>query len=212
MNDAGLSLSALAKILRRAKSGLHKLAKAGKIPQLSNGRYDLAAVQRALESNLEPSRAKRSQGERNPAGPGEQVNGRTPRPTISAPADAEQAVSVIREVLEREGAFKGIVDFNAARTAELILKSYGRWLDNEERTKGLIDAKAACEWVSDWAREVRDAWLNWPSRIGALLADDIGSDSVKTMIALEKHVREHLSELADPDEMRNRIENKIEAL
>ncbi len=209
MNDAGLSLSALAKVLRRAKSGLHKLSKAGKIPQLPNGRYDLAAVQRALESNLEPSRAKRFHGEQNPAVPGEQVNERT-RGTISAPADAQQAVSLIREVLEKENAFKGTVDFNAARTAELILKSYGRWLDNEERTKRLVCAETIKEMSFQFAREYRDALLNWPGQIGAMLAHEIGSDPVRTMIALEKYIRQHLTEISTEGQIRARAEEIIE--
>ncbi|UWU73043.1 hypothetical protein N2603_23350 [Bradyrhizobium huanghuaihaiense] len=206
-NDIGLSLSALAKVLRRAKSGLHKLAKAGKIPRLANGRFDLAAVQRALEGNLEPSRARRSPSEQS----GEQVNGRTTG-AISGSADAEQAVSLIQQVLERENAYKGTIDFNAARTAETIVKTYSRWLDNEERSRRLVDADTMKDTVSVLAREDRDRWTNWPSQIGPLLAFEIGSDPVKTIIELEKHVRQNLADMAGEQMVRAAVEAKIEAL
>lgn len=205
MNDAGLSLSALAKILSRAKSGLHKLAKAGKIPQLPNGRYDLAAVQRALDSNLEPSRAKRSLGEQIDLD-GEQVNTSPPR----TKQEARQAVTMIQEVLESEGAYHGKVDFNAARTAELILKARARWIEMEQQAKRLVCAKTVKEMSFKFAREYRDALMNWPSQIGAMLAHEIGSDPVLTMIALEKYVRQHLTEIATEAQMRAAAEDVLE--
>ncbi|MCP1851231.1 MULTISPECIES: hypothetical protein [unclassified Bradyrhizobium] len=206
MNDAGLSLSALAKVLRRAKSGLHKLAKTGKIPQLPNGRYDLAAVQRALDGNLEPSRAKRSQGEQNSVDPGEQVNSSA----LRSKKEAKQAVTMIQEVLETEGAYHGKIDFNAARTAELILKARARYIEIEHQAKRLVDANVVKESAFGFAREYRDALMNWPSQIGAMLAHEIGSDPVVTMIALEKYVRQHLTEISTAAEVRAKVEEAIE--
>ena len=53
---SGVSLSELARQLGRAKSGLHKLAKAKQIPQLDDGSFDVDAVRSALDSNLDPAR------------------------------------------------------------------------------------------------------------------------------------------------------------
>jgi hypothetical protein len=194
---AEYSLTALAKVLGRAKSGLHKLAKNGQIPQLSNGRYDLAAVQKALDSNLDPSRRKRSQGEQKAVHSDEQVNKK-----ISEPEDAKRAVSLIRQVLESESAYGGVIDFNAARTAELIVKTHQRWLEVEMQAKRLVDVQVVEELAFKFAREYRDCLMNWPSQIGAMLAFEIGSDPVRTIIALEKYIRQHLTEISDENQVR----------
>ena len=60
----GISLSSLARELGRAKSGLHKLAKRGQIPQNSDGTFDIDAVKRALVANLSPLRRKPLPSER----------------------------------------------------------------------------------------------------------------------------------------------------
>jgi hypothetical protein len=51
--EKGISLSELARQLGRAKSGLHKLAAKGQIPQRDDGKFDLDAVRSALASNTE---------------------------------------------------------------------------------------------------------------------------------------------------------------
>ena len=47
------------------------------------------------------------------------------------------------------------------------------------------------------AREVRDAWVNWPARAAALMAADLGVEPAAMQKVLEKHVRAHLDELAE---------------
>ncbi len=49
-----LSLRALARLLDRAPSGIHKLATQGKIPRNADGTFDLAPVMVALNENLSP--------------------------------------------------------------------------------------------------------------------------------------------------------------
>lgn len=207
----GYSLSALAKVLGRAKSGLHKLAKSKQIPQQLNGKFNLAAVQAALASNLEPGRAKRvhrNEGERSP---GEQVNKVTDK-AVTTPEDAAEVVSLIKSILQDEGVAAGVIDFNAARTAELIVKTRRRWIESEEKAKRLVDADAMREEAWKWGRENRDAWMNWPSRIGPMIASELGIDPVRTIIALENYVRGHLSEMADENQIRARMEDRIKAL
>lgn len=46
-----LSLRALARLLDRAPSGIHKLAAQGKIPRNADGTFDLAPVMVALNEN-----------------------------------------------------------------------------------------------------------------------------------------------------------------
>ena len=61
----------------------------------------------------------------------------------------------------------------------------------------LVDRARTTALVFKLARDERDAWLNWPARVSALMAADLGIDPHKMHVALEKHVREHLIELAE---------------
>jgi hypothetical protein len=47
------------------------------------------------------------------------------------------------------------------------------------------------------ARDERDAWINWPTRVAAMVAAEVEVDTHKLHTALERYVREHLAELAE---------------
>jgi len=66
------------------------------------------------------------------------------------------------------------------------------------RLKGdLVDRAQAIAPVFRLARTERDAWLNWPARISALLAAQLGADPHELHVALEAAVREHLQVLGE---------------
>jgi hypothetical protein len=46
-------------------------------------------------------------------------------------------------------------------------------------------------------REERDAWANWPARIAALMAAELGLEAHAMQKVLETHVRAHLADLAE---------------
>jgi hypothetical protein len=47
------------------------------------------------------------------------------------------------------------------------------------------------------ARDERDAWVNWPARVAAMMAAELEIDTHKLHTVLERQVREHLAELAE---------------
>jgi hypothetical protein len=61
----------------------------------------------------------------------------------------------------------------------------------------LVDRARATALVFRLAREERDAWANWPARVAALMAAELGADSHAMQRALDAHVRARLAELAD---------------
>ncbi|KQP62784.1 hypothetical protein [Methylobacterium sp. Leaf112] len=153
--EKGISLSELARQLGRAKSGLHKLAAKGQIPQRDDGKFDLEAVRLALVSNTDPSR----QGEAF-AGGHQPVNGerlaRTvePAPDVAAQAsvEAQLAVTRIREILLAEGVgVDGPLTFNHARTAEKIVQTWQRDQAHAEAKGKVVDAETAGR---RWADEI----------------------------------------------------------
>jgi hypothetical protein len=73
-----------------------------------------------------------------------------------------------------------------------------RRLEFEVKSGRLVDAEAAKKAVFDLSRQDRDSWANWPSRVAPLIAAELGVDLVKLAVVLEKHVRDHLAERAQP--------------
>ena len=191
------SLSALAKGLGRAKSGLHKLAKNGQIPKLANGRFDLAAVQKALAANIDPGR-RRVHLTAKPEQPSRQQEPLAVDPIETLEAAAE-AVSLIKTILAEEGVPSGAVDYNAARTAELILKARERHLKMQQQSGELVDAATIRDEIFKLSRQNRDSWSNWPSRAAPLIAAELGVPLVTLAVILEKHVRLHQVELGNPN-------------
>jgi hypothetical protein len=46
------------------------------------------------------------------------------------------------------------------------------------------------------AREERDVWVNWPARVAALMAAELGVEAPTMQEVLERNVRNQLQELA----------------
>jgi hypothetical protein len=47
------------------------------------------------------------------------------------------------------------------------------------------------------ARDECDAWVNWPARVAAMIAAELEVDPHTLHTVLERHVRDHLAELAE---------------
>jgi hypothetical protein len=110
----------------------------------------------------------------------------------------EAAVGSVRETLKEQGLpFSGNLTFVQARTAHEIAKAHLARLRLQERRGELVDRAKAAALVFRLAREERDAWINWPLRVAALMAAELGVGAHPMQKVLETHVRMQLSELAD---------------
>lgn len=74
-----------------------------------------------------------------------------------------------------------------------------RKLEFEEKSGALVDLAAAERALFEGARAQRDAWLNWPVRVGALIAADLGLEADRVTEALTEHVHKHIAQLGEPD-------------
>jgi hypothetical protein len=61
----------------------------------------------------------------------------------------------------------------------------------------LVDRAKAVAQVFKLARDERDAWVNWPARVSAMIAAEVEVDPHALHTALERRVRDHLAELAE---------------
>jgi hypothetical protein len=63
----------------------------------------------------------------------------------------------------------------------------------------LVEADLAERVLFEEARRYRDAWSNWPSKVGPLIAADLGLTPDAVLEVLSRHVHEQLEELGEPD-------------
>lgn len=190
----GLSIRAYAKHRGLSHTSVRKAVASGRIPVEADGTIDLVKADAAWKANSTPRREHSD---------GPSATSSNPRPA-SAPGMKpvpEAAVSAVGETLREQGmpapSTPGQMTFLQARTANEILKAQERRIRLQKLKGELIDRARATALVFRLARQERDAWLNWPSRVSATMAADLGVDAQVMHTELEKYVRDHLSELAD---------------
>lgn len=72
-------------------------------------------------------------------------------------------------------------------------------LDFEKKSGSLIELDVAQHVLFDEFRRSRDAWMNWPTRIGPLVAADLGIEADVAVRILTEHVHKHLTSLGEPE-------------
>ena len=121
--------------------------------------------------------------------------------TMAANGHANASTRAARAALEagddEPGALASALELARARAGVMTAEAELRRLRLEERRGQLLDRHATLAKFFTVTRTLRDAWLAWPSRIGAELAADLGVEPARLMIALERYVRRQLTESAD---------------
>jgi hypothetical protein len=174
----GLSIRAYARHRGVSHVAVLRAAKAGRIPLEPDGTIDAARADAAWVRSTEPGRARA-------------------KPETLKPV-AEAQVGSVRETLKEQGLpASGSVTFVQARTAHEIAKAHLARLRLQRMKGELVDRARATALVFRLAREERDTWVNWPARVAALMAAELGVEAHPMQKLLETHVRAHLAELAE---------------
>lgn len=125
--------------------------------------------------------------------------------TTHAPGETAAKVDEALRAFERQAAavtervLKGASYADALRIKENYLALL-RQLEYSIKSGAVIDLADAEQTIFESFRGVRDAWLNWPSRISALIAADLDYEDVERLGAvLTAHVREQLATLGEPE-------------
>jgi len=162
-----------------SRGAVQKARAAGRLVLHADGSIDAAASDVRRNAATDPARRRAA------------ANGRA-RPV------AEAAVGSVRETLREQGLPSGPrVTYVEARTAHEIARAHLARLRLQERRGELVDRARATALVFRLAREERDAWLNWPARVAALMAAELGVEAHAMQKVLEAHVRAQLADLAD---------------
>lgn len=174
----GLSIRAYARHRGVSHVAVLRAAKAGRVSLEPDGTIDPAKADISWERSTEPGRSKAKPEKLKPV--------------------AEAAMGSVRETLKEQGLpASGNVTFVQARTAHEIAKAHLARLRLQRMKGELIDRARATALVFRMAREERDTWVNWPARVAALIAAELGVEAHPIQKALETHVRAHLAELAE---------------
>ena len=114
-----------------------------------------------------------------------------------------EAVEAVQETLRAEGqdvpAQPGGMSFLQARTANEIMKAQERKLKLDRMRGELVDRAKATALFFNLGRQERDAWMNWPVRVAALIAAETSADVHAVQNSLDKYVRQQLAEMAGVD-------------
>lgn len=150
----------------------------------------------ASNSQLERYRKSVTQPKKSCQGNGSGNKGDSlPNPLPIAPDDETPEQTATR-ILGAEGA--GMSLDEARRVKENYLALLHQ-LDYERKSGELVELAVAETILFDQARASRDAWLNWPTRIGPLVAADLGLEADRVVDTLTSYVHQQLRQLGQPE-------------
>jgi hypothetical protein len=158
----GLSIRAYARRRGISHVAVLRAVKQGRVALEADGTIDPVKADALWESATDPARR----------------TSQTKPPSEGLRPVGEAAVGSVRETLKEQGLpFSGSLTFVQARTAHEIAKAHLARLRLQERKGELVDRASAAALVFRLAREERDAWLNWPARVSALIAAELGVEA-----------------------------------
>ncbi len=167
----GLSRRAYARHRGVAESAVRKAIAAGRITLEKDGTIDPVKADREWDLQTDPVKRRGS----------------------PAPRAACKAVD---DTLGEAGPV-GPAAFMRARAAREMIGAQTAKVKLAKLKGELVDRAKATALVFDLARRERDAWMNWPPRVAADMAAELGVDAHLMEQVLEHHLRRHLAELAE---------------
>ena len=164
-----------------SRGAIQKAKAAGRLVLHEDGSIDATASDRLRVETTDPSKTRKAQKLK-----------RVPEAAVSAVGDT------LREQGMAAPVAGGGTTFLQAKTAHEVLKAQERRIRLAKLKGELVDRDRATALVFRLAREERDAWVNWPARVAALMAAELGTETAAMQKVLEAHVRANLEELAQP--------------
>ncbi len=169
----GLSRRAYARHRGVHENAVRKAIASGRIPLEPDGTIDPAKADAAWAAWTDPAQQR-------------------PRRSASAKRNAAGSEAGVSDEPPH-----GATNFVRVRTVGEALKAEERRIKLDVLKGKLVDRARAVTTVFALARRERDAWLNWPPRVAALMAAELRVDPHIMETVLESYVRRHLAELSD---------------
>jgi hypothetical protein len=165
-----------------SRGAIQKAKAAGRLVLHADGSINAAASDAKRKGTTDPSKQRA-----------------TSNPSAKLRPVPDAALTAVGDTLRESGLpAPGVgsgTTFLQAKTAHEVLKAQERRLRLDKMKGALIDRGKALALVFKLAREERDAWVNWPARVAALIAAELAADAGAVQKILETHVRAQLDEL-----------------
>lgn len=199
----GLSRRKYAEYRGVSESAVRKAIASGRITVEDDGTIDPLRADAEWDSSTDPSKQR---------GQHAQAAGVKSAAATSRAKAAEMkpvprdAIASVNETLveagkqpagEIPGADGGEVSFVKAKMANEILKARTAKVKLQKLEGELVDRPKAEADVFAMGRRERDAWINWPARVAANMAAEMGVDAHTVEVTLDKYLRLHLMDLAE---------------
>ena len=186
----GVSLREYARRRGVSHVAVMKAIRAGRLTPEPDGTLDPAKADAQWDARTDPARR--------PEAPEDERAGTGQTPAASDSDKPGDEVAQVRSPAAAEPAAQGTgASFTQARTAHEIAKAQRARIEVQRLRAEVVDRGQATAEVFRLARRERDAWVNWPARVAALMAAELGLDAHVMQNVLEAHVRDHLNELAE---------------
>ena len=171
-----------------SEKAVRKAIAAGRITVEADGTIDPVKADRQWAAQTDPA-MQRGQSARSSTKP-------VPKSALRAVDETLRDAGTIPEAGSQPET-GGEMSFMRARMANEVLKAQTAKLRLQKMKDELVDRSSATAMVFDLARRERDAWLNWPSRVAANMAAELGVDTHLTEQVLDKYLRRHLADMAE---------------
>ena len=185
----GVSLREYARRRGVSHVAVMKAIRAGRLTPEPDGTLDPAKADAQWDARTDPARR--------PEPPEDEPAQADETPRTSDPDKPGGVAAAARPAAAIEPAPQGAATFTQARTAHEIAKAQRARIQVQRLREEVVDRAQATAEVFRLARRERDAWVNWPARVAALMAAELGLDAHVMQKVLEAHVRDHLNELAE---------------
>jgi hypothetical protein len=182
----GMSERAYAEASGLSRGAVQKARKNGRLVLFADGSINAAASDARRAAMTDPDQQIRARGGLGAGAEGATIGSGS---TVSGPGDS--------------------TSYLKARTALTVYQAQERQLAIQKKKGVLVDRARAETLVFRLARQERDTWVTWPTRVAALMAAQLSAEMEKASGApvlietailqrvLETHVREQLDALAD---------------
>ena len=178
----GVSIRAYARHRGISDTAVHKALKTGRITAEPDGSIDIDRANHDWQLNT-AQREKQSSPQL----------GRE----ASDPSRGDSSQGDPSQAHEQQGEFSsGRTTYTQAKTANEVLKAHTNRVRLKQLKGEVIDRNEAIAHVFRLARQERDLWQTWPSRVSSQMAAELEVDAHKLHVTLGRYIREQLEEVA----------------
>ncbi len=189
----GISIREFARRESVSDTLVRKALKLNRLAAFEDGSLNPALV----GSNWREGNAKSANPANPNANPVVRTSGKGSHCANPLPIDGETLEEEAARLLESGG--EASHDYAEALRRKENYLALLRQLEYEKKSGSLVELEVAEKILFEQARASRDAWLNWPTRVGPLLAADLGLEADRVVGALTEYVHKHISQLGEPE-------------